>query len=137
MAGRHQNAQFHAQESTHTSPTRGPLPEPRKAPLALIPTNGDREKERFALRVLIRYLSPSPGCPRPESRPRCREHWVGVRERTPSPSGRPPRAPGRLGERILARVRALPACTLPRRCHCTSPPSPALPPVASSHHQAG
>lgn len=33
------------QESTHNLSYPWPLPEPRKAPLALIPTNGDREKD--------------------------------------------------------------------------------------------
>lgn len=97
------------QESTHTSPTRGPFLNPGKPLWPLFPPTATGRR-MFALRVLIRYFSPIPGCSTQSPGPGA-ENKVGVRERTPSPSGRP--SPSSRETRELARVRALPARTLP------------------------
>ena len=123
------------QESTHTSPTRGPFLNPGKPPRPLFPPTATGRR-KFALRVLVRFFSPSPGSPAQSPGPGA-EVAVGVRERTPSPSGRPPRAPGRL-ENSPGCARSRPAPS-PRRCHSSdqpSIPSAQPPPAVSSHHQA-
>lgn len=125
------------QGSTHSAPTRGPFLNSGKPLWLFFPPTAARRR-MFALRVLIRCFSPSPRRPtHSASRPGCREHRVWVREHVPSPSGRPPRAPGRR-ENSAGCARALGPHPPPGAVTLrTSPPSPALPPLAvSSHHQA-
>ena len=123
------------QESTHTSPTRGPFLNPGKPLWPLFPPTATGRR-MFALRVLIRYLSPSPGCPTQSPGPGAENTGQGCESVRPAPRADLPELPGDQRTRPGARAPGPHPPPGAVTSHQPSIPS-ALPPLAvSSHRQA-